>query len=144
MHGFARRRVGRQEAEDVVRDAYLHFVQRGTAATLEQPRAYLIRTAANLAGDFARKAKIRPAISQPSAHSNSRNVMVTPPPLKRSLRAYPGASALHGGWRDHAGAHVIINRESALRGFCAARRAPPWRSGAPRCAAARESNRFPT
>jgi DNA-directed RNA polymerase specialized sigma24 family protein len=107
VHGFARRRVGRQEAEDVVRDAYLHFVQRGTAATLEQPRAYLIRTAANLAVDFARKAKIRSAISQPSAHSNSRNVMVAPPPLKRSLRAYPGASALHGGWRDHMLARTL-------------------------------------
>ena len=57
LHGFARRRVRRQEAEDVVRDAYLHLVQRGTAATLEQPRAYLFRTAANLAVDFARKAK---------------------------------------------------------------------------------------
>ena len=59
LHGFARRRVGRQEAEDVVQDAYLHLLQRGTAATLEQPRAYLFRTAANLAVDFARKAKIR-------------------------------------------------------------------------------------
>jgi RNA polymerase sigma factor (sigma-70 family) len=59
LHGFARRRVGRQEAEDVVQDAYLHLLQRGTAATLEQPRAYLFRTAGNLAVDFARKAKIR-------------------------------------------------------------------------------------
>ena len=41
LHGFARRRVGRQEAEDVVQDAYLHLLQRGTAATLDQPRAYL-------------------------------------------------------------------------------------------------------
>lgn len=59
LHGFARRRVGRQEAEDIVQDAYLHLLQRGTAATLEQPRAYLFRIAANLAVDFARKAKIR-------------------------------------------------------------------------------------
>jgi RNA polymerase sigma factor (sigma-70 family) len=59
LHGFARRRVGRQEAEDVVQDAYLHLLQRGTAATLEQPRAYLFRIAANLAVDFARRAKIR-------------------------------------------------------------------------------------
>jgi RNA polymerase sigma factor (sigma-70 family) len=59
LHGFARRRVGRQEAEDVVQDAYLHLLQRGTAATLEQPRAYLFRITANLAVDFARKAKIR-------------------------------------------------------------------------------------
>lgn len=59
LRGFARRRVGRQEAEDVVQDAYLHLLQRGTAATLEQPRAYLFRIAANLAVDFARKTKIR-------------------------------------------------------------------------------------
>ncbi|HEY8007977.1 MAG TPA: sigma-70 family RNA polymerase sigma factor [Methylocella sp.] len=59
LKGFARRRVGRDEAEDVVQDAYLHLLQRGTAAHLDQPRAYLFRTAANLAVDFARKAKIR-------------------------------------------------------------------------------------
>jgi RNA polymerase sigma factor (sigma-70 family) len=56
---FARRRLGRQEAEDVVQDAYLHLLQRGTAATLEHPRPYLFRVAANLAVDFARKAKVR-------------------------------------------------------------------------------------
>lgn len=59
LHGFARRRVGRQEAEDVVQDTYLHLLQRGTAAALEHPRPYLFRIAANLAVDFARKAKIR-------------------------------------------------------------------------------------
>jgi DNA-directed RNA polymerase specialized sigma24 family protein len=32
LHGFARRRVGRQEAEDIVQDTYLHL-QRGVAAT---------------------------------------------------------------------------------------------------------------
>ena len=50
LHGFARRHVGRQEAEDL---------QRGTAATLEQPRPYLFRIAANLAVDMARKTKVR-------------------------------------------------------------------------------------
>ena len=59
LHGFARRRVGRQEAEDVVQDTYLHLLQRGTAATLEQPRPYLFRIAANLAVDLARKTKVR-------------------------------------------------------------------------------------
>jgi DNA-directed RNA polymerase specialized sigma24 family protein len=53
LHGFARRRAGRQEAEDVVQDAYLHLLQRGTAATLEHPRAYLFCIAANLAVDLA-------------------------------------------------------------------------------------------
>jgi RNA polymerase sigma factor (sigma-70 family) len=58
LHGFARRRAGRQEAEDVVQDTYLHLLQRGNAATLEHPRAYLLRIAANLAVDSARKTKI--------------------------------------------------------------------------------------
>jgi RNA polymerase sigma-70 factor (ECF subfamily) len=59
LHGFARRRAGRQEAEDIVQDTYLHLLQRGTAATLEHPRPYLFRIAANLAVDFAQKAKVR-------------------------------------------------------------------------------------
>jgi len=59
VHGFARRRVGRQEAEDIVQDTYLHMLQRGTAATLEHPRPYLYRITANLAVDFMRKAKVR-------------------------------------------------------------------------------------
>jgi RNA polymerase sigma factor (sigma-70 family) len=59
LHGFARRRVGRQEAEDVVQDAYLHLLQKGAIAGLDHPRAYLFRIAANLAVDTVRKAKIR-------------------------------------------------------------------------------------
>jgi RNA polymerase sigma factor (sigma-70 family) len=59
LHGFARRHVGRQEAEDVVQDTYLHLLQRGNAATLEQPRPYLFRIAANLAVDMARKTNVR-------------------------------------------------------------------------------------
>jgi RNA polymerase sigma factor (sigma-70 family) len=42
-----------------VQDTYLHLLQRGNAATLEHPRAYLFRIAANLAMDLARKTKIR-------------------------------------------------------------------------------------
>jgi RNA polymerase sigma factor (sigma-70 family) len=59
LHGFARRKVGRQDAEDVVQEAYLHLLQTGLAATLEQPRAYLFRIAANLAVDAARKRETR-------------------------------------------------------------------------------------
>jgi RNA polymerase sigma factor (sigma-70 family) len=59
LHGFARRRAGRQEAEDIVQDTYLHLLQRGNAVTLEHPRPYLFRIAANLAVDLARKTKIR-------------------------------------------------------------------------------------
>ena len=52
LQSFARRRVGRQEAEDIVQDTYLHLFQRGTAGTLERPRPCLYRIAANLAVDF--------------------------------------------------------------------------------------------
>lgn len=59
LHGFARRRVGRQDAEDLVQEAYLHLLQTGLSATLEHPRAYLFRIAANLTVDAARKLETR-------------------------------------------------------------------------------------
>jgi RNA polymerase sigma-70 factor (ECF subfamily) len=59
LHGFARRRVGRQEAEDVVQDAYLHLLQKEGFETLEHPRAFLFRIASNLAVDSVRKTKTR-------------------------------------------------------------------------------------
>ncbi|MGI8570296.1 MAG: RNA polymerase sigma factor [Methylocella sp.] len=59
LHAFARRRAGRQEAEDIVQDTSLRLLQRGAAATLEHPRANLFRIAAHLAVDLARKTKIR-------------------------------------------------------------------------------------
>lgn len=59
LRGFARRRIGPQEADDVVQDAYLHLLQRGSAAVLEHPRPYLFRIAANLTVDFVRKSNIR-------------------------------------------------------------------------------------
>jgi len=59
LHGFARCRVGRQDAEDVVQEAYLHLLQTGLSSTLEHPRAYLFRIAANLTVDAARKLETR-------------------------------------------------------------------------------------
>lgn len=59
LRAFVRRRHGRETAEDIVQDTYLHLLQRGTAATLDHPRPYLFRIAANLAVDVARKAKVR-------------------------------------------------------------------------------------
>src|SRR5207249_6589665 len=69
LHAFARRRAGRQEAEDIVQDAYLYLLQRGSTGTLEHPRSYLYRTAANLAVDLARKAKVRLRHLQEETHS---------------------------------------------------------------------------
>jgi RNA polymerase sigma factor (sigma-70 family) len=59
LRRFAGRRVGREEAEDIVQDAYLCLLQQGTAARLDHPRAYLFRIAANLTVDFVRKTKVR-------------------------------------------------------------------------------------
>ena len=59
LRSFARRRIGREEAEDIVQDAYLQLLQRGGAAALDHPRPYLFRIAANLTVDFARKLKDR-------------------------------------------------------------------------------------
>jgi len=56
---FARRRVGAQEAEDVVQDAYLHFLQRSSAEPIENPRAYLFQVTANAAIDQLRRSKVR-------------------------------------------------------------------------------------
>lgn len=56
---FARRRVGREEAEDVVQDAYLHLMQKERFETLDHPRAFLYRIAANLTVDSLRKRKTR-------------------------------------------------------------------------------------
>jgi RNA polymerase sigma-70 factor (ECF subfamily) len=59
LRAFARHRLGCQEADDVVQDTYLHLLLRGTAATLDQPRPYLFRIAANLTVDIVRKTKVR-------------------------------------------------------------------------------------
>jgi len=56
---FARRRVGTQEAEDVVQDACLHFLQRSSAEPINNPRAYLFRVTANTAIDQLRRSKTR-------------------------------------------------------------------------------------
>lgn len=54
-----RRRLGRQEAEDIVQDAYLHLLQKEKFETLDHPRAFLFRIASNLAVDALRKNRTR-------------------------------------------------------------------------------------
>lgn len=51
LWAFAQRRVGRDEAADVVQDTYLRVLQYGDKVELENPRAYLYRVAANVATD---------------------------------------------------------------------------------------------
>ncbi len=51
LWAFVQRRVGRDEAADVVQDTYLRVLQYGDPRQLENPRAYLYRVAANVATD---------------------------------------------------------------------------------------------
>jgi RNA polymerase sigma factor (sigma-70 family) len=59
LRGYAQRRVGSQEAEDLVHDVYVRLLQQGEVAALERPREYLYRIAENLAIDSARKVRTR-------------------------------------------------------------------------------------
>jgi RNA polymerase sigma-70 factor (ECF subfamily) len=63
LRGFARRRVGAHEAEDLVQDVYLRLLQKDSIAGLERPREYLFRVASNLAIDSARKMRTRSRVS---------------------------------------------------------------------------------
>ncbi len=67
LRRFARRRVGMQESEDMVQDIYLHALQRVDVATLDSPRAYLFRIAANLSVDAMRRDRIRSRYAEEAA-----------------------------------------------------------------------------
>ena len=54
---FATRRVGRQEADDIVQDAYLQLLHRDHKDLIREPRAFLFRVIANLSIDRWRKSK---------------------------------------------------------------------------------------
>lgn len=51
LGSFARRRVGAEDAADVVQDTYLRVLQYADQRELENPRAYLYRVAANVSSD---------------------------------------------------------------------------------------------
>ncbi|PWB82458.1 MAG: RNA polymerase subunit sigma-24 [Methylocystaceae bacterium] len=81
LRAFTRRRVGAQDAEDIVQDAYLRALQEGDVASIHCHRAYLFRIAANLTIDAARKAQVRaryadgegnaPATTEPEQQSEA-------------------------------------------------------------------------
>ncbi|MBV7527522.1 MULTISPECIES: sigma-70 family RNA polymerase sigma factor [Pseudomonas] len=59
---FLNARLGnRQVAEDVVHDAYLRVLERSSDTPIEQPRAFLYRTALNLVIDDHRRNTLRQA-----------------------------------------------------------------------------------
>lgn len=59
LRAFARQRVHEDEADDLVQEAYLRLVQQTTPEDLAYPRAFLWRTAANLAVDRQRRNAVR-------------------------------------------------------------------------------------
>jgi RNA polymerase sigma-70 factor (ECF subfamily) len=59
LHDYATKRVGSQDADDIVQEAYLHFLQRDVKDVIREPRAFLFKIAGNLSIDSWRKAKHR-------------------------------------------------------------------------------------
>jgi RNA polymerase sigma-70 factor (ECF subfamily) len=79
LRGFARRRVGWQEAEDLVQDVYVRLLQQGEFATLERPREYLYRVASNLAIDSARRVRTRSRFADEELEFSISQAAVTSP-----------------------------------------------------------------
>ncbi len=65
LTAFARRRVGHDESRDVVHDAYVRLVTYGAPESLDNPRAYLYRVAANVANDYGKRSLQRDALTAP-------------------------------------------------------------------------------
>lgn len=63
---FARQRAGYDNAEDLVQEAYARLLQLPDPALLDNPRAFLYQTAANLAVDLQRKASVRERVHCPA------------------------------------------------------------------------------
>jgi len=56
---FAGQRFGPESAEDLVQETYLRFLQHATPETINNPRAYLYKMAANLGADHFRHEQVR-------------------------------------------------------------------------------------
>ncbi len=59
LEAFARRRVGAQEAPDILQEIYLRILEHADRIQLDAPRALLYKTASNLAVDALRRAETR-------------------------------------------------------------------------------------
>lgn len=74
LYSFARQRAGSEDAADIVQDTYLRVLRYADQSSLENPRAYLYRVAANVATDrgIARNKcneKIEPEVNPDSLDS---------------------------------------------------------------------------
>ena len=76
------RLLNRQEAEDVTQEAYLRICSAGGTAALENPKAFLFKTAANLATDLRRRQRVRHSVQgpapEPGGLDNIAGVIATP------------------------------------------------------------------
>lgn len=68
IRSYAHKKVGHQDAEDVMQDAYLQLLQRDRQDSVREPRAFLFRIVANLSVDVWRKSNREPA-SEFDSHS---------------------------------------------------------------------------
>jgi RNA polymerase sigma-70 factor (ECF subfamily) len=55
LTAYVRRRVRREDADDIVQETFLHFWRHGDVSGLAHPRSYLYRVAANLIVDLYRR-----------------------------------------------------------------------------------------
>jgi RNA polymerase sigma-70 factor (ECF subfamily) len=55
---FLTRRVGREDAGDLLQETFARLLSRGGAAGIDDPSAYLRRTAGNLANDLSRHRQV--------------------------------------------------------------------------------------
>ncbi|MGH8613585.1 MAG: RNA polymerase sigma factor [Gammaproteobacteria bacterium] len=82
------RRVGADDAEDLVQDAFLRLLQRDAADPVRHPRAFLFKTAFNLTLDNARKAERCTRLTE---NENYAETLASPAP--------PPDTAADGAWQ---------------------------------------------
>ena len=83
---FLTRKAGtRHQASDLLHDLFVRISNSGTAASIENPRAYLFRAAANVAIDAARAKRYRNAEVPPTAIDSLHARDPSPDPLQTTI-----------------------------------------------------------
>jgi RNA polymerase sigma-70 factor (ECF subfamily) len=86
LHAFARQRVGGDEAQDVMHDAYLRMLSYAGDAVIENPRAYLYRVTGNAANDHAAKALRRGEWTEPDTDPDMTECLSPSPERRVEIR----------------------------------------------------------
>lgn len=79
VRAYATQKVGQQEAEDVVQDAYLQLLQREQIDAVREPRAFLFRVIANLSIDAWRKSNRKAAMEMENESSELETLVCQQP-----------------------------------------------------------------